>query len=82
MMNDYISRVTNIIEFNEEYDSHLGFTPGDYYIKYERIIDEDSHLNCNKNQLIHVKLIKNTTLSDLMKVIPKNSIVKSIKRMR
>ena len=75
MMSEYIGKVTERIEINTQYDSHLGFPEGDYTIIYDQ-------LDGKKDQEIRVRFIEAIKLGNMLKVLPKGSLCKSIKRMR
>jgi len=64
------------------FDELKGLRPGVWDITVDRLISEGSSIHGHKNELIRVELIKNTTWDELLKALPKGSIIKSFSRVR
>ncbi len=55
---------------------------GEYDIKIDNLIAEGSCVHGNKDQVIRVSLMVDTSWNDLLQALPLGSIIKDIRRMR
>lgn len=59
-----------------------GLRPGVYHIKYDRLISEGASIHGGKEQIMQFELHKSTTWEEILKLLPKGSIIKSTDRVR
>lgn len=59
-----------------------GLRPGDYDLIIDTLIAEGCMLHANKENCIRISLCRNTTWKEILKLIPKGSILKNWRQVR
>lgn len=59
-----------------------GLRPGTYDIYIDQITSEGAIINVEKEKLLRIVLIKKTIWNDLLKILPKGSLIRKIIQVR